>query len=71
MAAVAAVALCAFLLLAPLIPKRVVTVKGGTGTIQVSNASLFEAAGWPVVAALAVVVAVCAAPSSGERERPI
>lgn len=62
LAAIGAVALSAFLALAPLVPKRVVTVTGGTGTVHVSSASLLEVAGWPVLAALVVVVAVGAAP---------
>ena len=56
-ALVTAVVMTAYVALAPLIPKRVVTVSGTTGT-----ASLLEAAGWPIIAALAVIVAVAAAP---------
>lgn len=58
----AAIAMSAYLALAPLIPKRVVTVSGTTGTIHASTASLLEAAGWPIVAALTVIVAVAAVP---------
>ena len=61
-ALVIAVVMTTYVALAPLIPKRVVTVSGTTGTVQTSTASLLEAAGWPIIAALAVIVAVAAAP---------
>lgn len=62
LAAASAVGICAYVAFAPLVPKRVVTVTGTTATVRGSSASLVEAAGWPIVAALAVVVAICAAP---------
>lgn len=62
LALLVAIAMSAYVALAPLVPKRVVTVSGTTGTIQASTASLLEAAGWPIVAALVVIVAVVTVP---------